>query len=295
LPGWIIVPRMSDEIMTIGSEDPRYPPLLRLIPDRPERLYVRGSAAALVHALPIAVVGTRSMSRYGESAVAKIVGPMAAAGAAVISGLALGVDAAAHEAALAAAGITVAVLAASVDRDGIGPKANARLAERIVSRGGALVSEHPPGTPAHKGHFPLRNRIIAGMSKATVVIEAPTRSGALITAKAALDYDREVFAVPGPITYPSCEGANALIASGASPACAAGDILGHYGLSMGRKAARPADPTLAKVLMALDAPTDLDVLAARTGLPTPAILAAVTALELDGRVSRADAGWVRTS
>jgi len=290
------IERIYKESLTVVTlDDERYPQALRPLPDPPVALFVRGRTEALAGPLPLAMVGTRSMTAYGEAATRLLAEPLAAAGATIVSGLALGVDAVAHASALAVGGLTVAVLGTGPDRHSVGPRSNAALAERIVAGGGALVSEYPPGTDGRKDHFPMRNRIIAGLSRGVIVVEAAMRSGSRITAKAALEYGRDVFAVPGPIDRDSSAGANDLLRHGAVPAIAADDILGHYGLAAAPEAAAApniTDPDQKKLLetLARDALT-ADELALRTGLPTNRLLAAAAALELAGRIARTGQGW----
>lgn len=280
-----------DGILVLPWGDRRYPPLLAAIADPPAALFVRGDAGIIGRTDLIAVVGTRAITRYGEQAAALICRPLAAAGLAIVSGLALGTDALAHAAALEAGGRTVAVLGSGVDRQSIGPKSNCRLAESIASDGGALVSEYPPGTTARKHHFPLRNRIIAGLCRATVVVEACAGSGALITAAAALEYDRDVFAVPGPITQAASEGTNAIIGQGAMPATSARAILDHYGWKPtdGRNAAdrKDADNNEKNAVVAAlrDGPLAADLLALKTGLNIRAVMAAAADLEVAGVIA----------
>lgn len=272
-----------------------YPPLLRQIPDAPQRLYVRGRIEALQATLPLAVVGTRAMTNYGERVTRLLAPPLAAAGATIVSGLALGIDAAAHEAALAARGTTVAVLGGGVDDASIGPRANFGLARRILQDGGALVSEYPPGTSGQKHHFPARNRIIAGLSKGLLVIEAAAKSGALLTAQLGLDYNRDVFAVPGPITQTASAGANRLLQQGATPVTGPQDILDRYGIAIPPENPlnMPADPDAAAVLKRLNhEPQDFDGLTETTGLPAPRLLAALTALELSGAARKTGRGFI---
>ncbi len=278
----------NGDIAVIRIGDEGYPPLLREIADPPLALYVRGNAAALTHLLPIAVVGTRKMTSYGSAAVRIVAGPVAGAGAAIVSGLALGVDAAAHAAALDAGGVTVAVLAGGVDAASVGPRTNAGLAERIVASGGALVSERPPGATPSKMAFPRRNRIIAGISRGTVVIEAAARSGSLITAYLALESGRDVFAVPGPITSPASAGTNGLIRRGAVPATCADDVLSAYGIAADAPARQPAprDERERAVLRALDrGPQTADSAALGAGLDIRETLAALASLVVAGRVA----------
>lgn len=274
-------------IAVIGISDERYPPLLRHAPAAPPRLYVRGSTAALTAPRPMAIVGTRKMTRYGEAATRLLSEGLARAGLCVVSGLALGVDAVAHDAALRADGATVAVLASGVDAPTIGPRTNAPLGERIAAGNGALVSEHPPATSAAKFGFPRRNRIIAGMVRGVIVVEAAERSGALITARLALEAGRDVFAVPGPITSPASAGANRLLRDGAVPATSVEDILAYYDLS------RPATMPIAghteaerRVLAAImNGVSTPDAVAAATGMPLREIMDAATALLLAGTIT----------
>lgn len=270
----------------ITESHPAYPPLLKFVPDAPPALFVRGQPAALAHPFPLSVVGSRRMTDYGCRAVRLLIGPCARAGAMIVSGLAYGIDAAAHEEALAAGGLTVAVLASGVDRASVGPRGNFALAERLIKNGGCLVSEYPPGLPADKRRFPQRNRLIAGLSRVTLVVEAAEKSGSLITARHALDFDREVFAVPGPIGTAGADGTNRLIAAGARPALTAAELLEELGLVPNREpppATSVADPAQRTLLAALkDGPTDADALAARTTLPIRRVLASLSALEEAG-------------
>lgn len=208
------------EIRFLASHAQEFPPLLREIPDAPLGLFVRGTITPTP--LTMAVVGTRRPSLYGVQITKELVGALARMGVCIVSGLALGIDAVAHKAALAAGGTTIAVLAAGLDR--IYPRFHTGLAEQIVEGGGALLSELPPGTPALRHHFPIRNRLIAGMSHGTVVTEAPEKSGALLTAMLGLEYNRDIFAVPGPITSPLSYGTNSLIRQGAQLVRTAADI-----------------------------------------------------------------------
>lgn len=283
----------SQPISVVRIGDDGYPPLLREIHDPPETLYVRGDASLLRHPLPISVVGTRRMTPYGAAAVRAIVGPAARSGACIVSGLALGIDAAAHAAALENGGRTIAVLAGGVDAPSVGPRTNAALAERIAVSGGALVSERSPGSHSSKMSFPRRNRIIAGIARGTAVIEAAARSGSLITAYLALEAGRDVFAVPGPITSAASEGSNGLLRRGAIVAASADDVLSYYGTGVPRPAGadrRPGGPER-KVLDALeDGPLALDAIIATTGLGPRETLASLTLLALDGLV--ADRGGI---
>jgi len=271
-------------IIRVPLGDARYPSLLQQIADPPAVLYIRGNVEALGHPLPIAVVGTRKVTRYGVAATELLAGGLARAGACVVSGLALGTDGIAHAAALAVRGVTVAVLAGGVDAASVGPRAHMGLAERIIAGGGAIVSEHPTGSIPHPSEFLRRNRIVAGMSRGTIVVEAAAKSGALVTARAALDENRDVFAVPGPITSVMSAGTNALIARGGIPALSAAHVLAHYGHD-------PIDPEDAgnedeKVIMALLAREAMSADEITKALRAPAreILETLTEMEIYGRV-----------
>ena len=212
----------------IGRDDPRFPPLLRAIHDPPAGLFVRGAFEVEVLRGPtVAVVGARACSAYG-SQVARMLGrELGGAGLVVVSGLARGVDGEAHRGALDAGGTTIAVLGCGIDRDY--PAAHRELAARIRASG-AVVSEYAPGVEPAPWRFPARNRVIAGLSAATVVVEARDRSGALITADLALEEGREVFAVPGEITSALSSGTNDLLKLGATPLTRAEDVLDVFGL-----------------------------------------------------------------
>lgn len=275
---------------TIRLKDPRYPPLLTQTADPPFLLYVRGDASLLARTDTVAVVGTRKATRYGLTATAHLVGPLAAAGVPIVSGLALGIDAAAHEAALAAGGKTVAILAAGVSDDDISPRTNYGLAQRILRAGGAIVSEKPPGTPAYQSMFLLRNRIVAGMSRATIIVEAAARSGALVTARLALEANRDVFAVPGPITTTASIGPNRLIAQGAIPALSPEFVLETLGYETAASpAAAGREATFSDVERAILAAQRAgaltpDDIAEKTGLPIRVVLVTTASLAIKGAV-----------
>jgi DNA processing protein len=261
-----------------------YPPLLRELHDPPERLYLRGDGEPDLLARPaVAVVGARSCSAYGAQVARDVSRKLAAAGAVVVSGLARGIDADAHRGALEADGITVAVLGCGIDRDY--PRANADLANRIA-RTGLIVSEYPPGVEPAPWRFPARNRIVAGLALATVVVEARARSGALITADFALELGREVFAVPGEITSSLSAGTNDLIRQGATPLLAAEDVLEALGLETApaRPEARLTQAATAVLGVARDGPGGADELAFAAGLDAALAAAALIELELAGLV-----------
>jgi len=265
----------------VGKSDPRYPVLLGAIHDPPAGLFVRGAAEVdVLGRACVGVVGARSCSPYGAQ-VARMLGrELAAAGLVVVSGLARGIDGEAHRGALEAGGMTVAVLGCGVDRDY--PASHAELAARI--RATALVlSEYAPGVEPTPWRFPARNRIIAGLCAATIVVEARERSGALITADLALEEGREVLAVPGEITSALSKGTNDLLRLGATPLTEAGDALELFGLS--REPPKPVElsDVANTVLSRLrDGPASADELARATSLDAGALASALTELELAG-------------
>lgn len=221
--------RLSDhgiELLTL--DDPRYPAALRQIHDPPFLLYMKGTLLPADEAA-VAVVGSRRMTHYGREQARKFSFQLARAGFTIVSGLARGIDTAAHEAALAAGGRTIAVLGSGIGN--VYPPENQALADRI-SENGAVLSEFPVLYVPDKQSFPLRNRIVAGMSSGLLVVEAPARSGSLITANQALEQGRTVFAIPGPIDRPSSEGCHRLIQQGATLVCSADDVIDELGLEI---------------------------------------------------------------
>jgi DNA processing protein len=265
----------------VGRDDPAFPPLLRAIHDPPPGLFVRGNGDVDVLRGPTAaVVGARACSPYG-SHVARMLGrELSRAGLVVVSGLARGVDGEAHRGALDAGGTTIAVLGCGVDRDY--PAAHRELADRIRATG-LVVSEYAPGVEPAPWRFPARNRLIAGLSAATVVVEARDRSGALITADLALEEGREVFGVPGEITSALSSGTNDLLKLGATPLTRSEDVLEIFGLVPAESAATEVGPVAAKVLERLrDGPATADELARSTSLDAASLAAALTELELAG-------------
>jgi DNA processing protein len=271
----------------VGRSDREYPRLLRELHDPPPGLFVRGTAAVELLAAPaVAIVGARACSSYGAQ-VARLLGrELAAAGLVVISGLARGVDGEAHRGALEAGGVTVAVLGCGVDRDY--PAAHAQLAARICERG-LVIAEYAPGVEPAPWRFPARNRIIAGLALATVVVEARERSGALITADFALEAGREVFAVPGEITSSLSSGTNALLRLGATPLTAAADVLEALGIEPAATREPAVGATAARVLSALSSEAaGVDDLVGTTGLDAAAVATALAELEVAGAVAEAD-------
>ena len=266
------------------------PPLLRAIHDPPARLYLRGAAEPELLAQPaVAVVGARACSPYGAQIARRLGRELAAAGVVVFSGLARGIDGEAHRGALETEGHTVAVLGCGIDRDY--PAAHSELARSIAERS-LLLSEYEPGVEPAPWRFPARNRIIAGLCLATVVVEARERSGALITADFALEEGREVFAVPGEITSSLSAGTNALLRLGAIPLTAAADVLEALGIA----APEPTRPEVGQAAASLleRLPASVDELVRVSGLAAGEVAAALAELEL-ARLAAEGEGIYRAS
>jgi DNA processing protein len=267
----------------VGRSDARFPALLRSIHDPPPGLFLRGSGEVELLARPaVAVVGARACSGYGATVARGLGRDLAAAGLVVVSGLARGIDGEAHRGAVEAGGATVAVLGCGIDRDY--PAAHAELARRIAETG-LVVSEYALGVDPAPWRFPARNRLIAGLAAATVVVEARERSGALITADLALEEGREVFAVPGEITSALSAGTNALLKLGATPMTVAEDVLAALGIEAATTQAPEATGEAAALLALVRAePAGVDELVRRSGLPAAVVAAELAGLELAGLV-----------
>ncbi len=277
----------AHSIHLILAEDPGFPALLVQIPTPPLFLYVKGDIGALSHVPMVAIVGTRKISAYGKNVAEFIIEPLVQAGCATVSGLALGVDAAVHRATLAQKGITVGALPCGILN--VYPSSNETLARAIIENGGALISELPIHSAALKFHFLQRNRLIAGLAPVTVVIEAYEHSGTQITARAALEAGREVFAVPASIFSPSARGPHYLIKAGARLLDDPADILEELGLhSNTARVAYIASASEAKVLrnMPLGEAVDRDRLVSLAGLSASVLSGTLTELELKQVVRR---------
>ena len=267
--------------------DKNYPKALYEIPDPPGILYLKGKILPQDE-VALAVVGSRKYTEYGRRATEKIVWQLAKNKLTIVSGLALGIDALAHQAALEADGRTIAVLGCGLDQ--IYPVSNIRLADKILASGGAIISEFPVGMPALRYNFPIRNRIIAGLSLGTLVIEAAPESGSLITARAALDYNREVFAVPGSIFSEISEGPNRLIQMGAKMALSAEDILNELNITqkLGHIEASVIIPDSKEeeiLLNLLKKPVLVDVLIKESKLAPALVNSTLIMLEMKGMVT----------
>ena len=278
----------QEEIHCITKDDENYPELLKEVYDPPFCLFVRGKFEP--DDFSLAVVGTRKFSPYGKQVTEELVNDLASQGITIVSGLALGIDALAHEATLKAGGKTIAVLGSGINRNHIYPGQNKNLAERIIESGGALISEYPPGTIPSRFTFPKRNRIVAGMSLGSLVIEAPESSGALITAQYALDSSREVFAIPQNINALNSAGPNELIKNGAHPVTKANDILDILNLQDVKKYISnqeiiPDSPIEAKILENLSRESiHVDELTKKCELDSSQINATLTLMEMKGKV-----------
>jgi DNA processing protein len=270
-------------VQIVGLDDSVYPDLLSRIFDPPPVLWFRGTLVPGEGEKSVAVVGSRKASAAGRALARGLSRDLSRAGLTVVSGLARGIDTAAHEGVLESGGRTVAVLGSGLDR--LYPPENARLAARVEEKG-AVVSEFPLGTPPLPSHFPRRNRVIAGWGRGLVVAEAAEKSGALGTARAALDEGRDVMAVPGHPSAETSAGTNALIRDGAVLVRSAADVLAEIGLSAPDVAIE--DPTDDDVLLALkrDVPTSLEELHARSGREVPELLRRLSLLEVGDRVRR---------
>lgn len=284
----------------VRRTDRHYPDLLARISDPPQQLYCRGNLALLT-SFCITVVGTRKASDYGKQATRDLAGNLAAAGVTIVSGLASGIDGIAHRSALDAHGRTIAVFGTGTDDADIFPREHVGLAHDILRADGLLVSEYPPGTTGRRFTFPTRNRIISGLSRATLVIEADMKSGSMITARAALDQNRDVFAVPGSIYWPRSVGSNWLIAQGARPVQTAADILQSYALSQeplpDLAPLSTEDPVQRAILHLLreNGPMHLDAIIAQCGTDASRTMTMLTMLELRGSVRSSGPGVYTTS
>jgi DNA processing protein len=295
----------------VAWDDADYPRALLEIGEPPAVLYCLGRRE-LLRRPALAIVGSRNATPQGLADAHAFAAALSATGLAIVSGLAIGIDAAAHRGGLAHAGSSIAVVGTGLDR--VYPAANRALAHELATHG-LLVSEFVPGTPARKHHFPRRNRLVSGLARGVLVVEATLSSGSLITARLAGEQGREVFAVPGSIHSPFSKGCHKLIREGAKLVETAQDILGELGLAttdalaasaagasagaaadkaVGRSA-DVSDPAGRALLTALgDHPADIDTLAARTALSVANVVALLTALELDGRVAPLAGGrWQR--
>lgn len=280
--------RCAGQAVLVPS-DPDYPTRLRTIPDPPPVLFALGDPKHAARRT-VAIIGSRDHTRYGAEVARRIAEVAAGAGVAVVSGMARGLDAIAQLAAMTVGGRSIAVLGTGADV--AYPRQNASLHDRL-RREGLILSEHPPGEPAHHGAFPRRNRLISGLAEALVVVEAAEGSGTLITVECALEQGRDVLAVPGPINAPTSRGTNRLIRDGATPILDPPDLLAALGLGEPRPAQGLPPPPCslgpeeARVFGALGAdPTQLDDLALQVGMPIGTLLGTLLGLEIGGLVEQ---------
>ena len=275
----------------IAKTDADYPASLRDLRDAPAQLWAVGRVELATSTPIVAIVGTRDSTPYGERVTRELARTLARRGACIVSGMARGIDAAAHRAALDENGPTVAVLGTGID---VPYPVGHRALHETIGRRGLLLAELPPGTRAFRGCFPRRNRVIAALASVTIVVEAGVKSGALNTSGWALELGRTVAAVPGPIDIPQAGGSNQLLRDGATVIADVADALALVGLTpVIRRPRAFADPDTAAVWAALgDGPLDSDALCARSGLPAHRCLAAVTELEVQGAVECALTGLI---
>ena len=274
---------VKHQVEAITLKDPRYPTLLKQIYDPPAVLFIRGRLPPQ-NVKHLAVVGSRKATTYGKRAVERMIDPLSRVGVVIVSGLAYGIDAEAHHVCLNAQGTTLAVLGSGVDQESIYPSQHRALATTILANGGALISEFPIGSPPLKHHFPLRNRIIAGLCHGILIVEAAMESGSLISAKSALESGRDVYAVPGPIDAPMSEGPNSLIKQGAILVTEPTDIFGitikPTPVSPTYKPQNPEEEQLLSHLT--QEPKHLDELVRLSHLPIHVVASTLTLLEMKG-------------
>ena len=274
------------DIWITTINDSLYPPLLKQIFDPPWLLYYQGKLEALTKPC-LAVVGSRAATEYGKRATLAITKDLARAGFTIISGLARGIDGHAHRATIEARGVTVAVLGGELATNSI-VQENQTTAKQILKTGGGIISEYPLGIEAQQFTFPQRNRIVSGLSKGVIVVEATLKSGALITARLAAEQGRDVFAVPGPIFSNTSTGTNMLIQNGAKAVQTATDILTEYQTTytLAKPVVQGNNPTEDKILATIGTDTrSLDEIIRACQLPAPAVIAALMNLELDDKVT----------
>jgi DNA processing protein len=277
------------DIKELKRTHSHYPVLLGHISDPPDLLYYQGNIE-LLNSLCIGIVGTRKVTPYGKQATTTITADLVRHGFTIVSGLAMGVDTAAHKATLDAGGKTIGVLGTGLDDQSFFPKDNLRLREAILDSGGLIVSEYPAGTHGTVFTFPRRNRIISGLSKGIVVIEADEKSGALITAKSAAEQNRDVFAVPGPITSPRSIGPNKLIQAGAKLILSAVDVVQEYEMlplfATAASAHAAQNPTEEKILSIVreHGQPFIDTIIAESGIEPHHVISTLSMLELQGAI-----------
>lgn len=282
--------RYDIQLVTLGEKN--YPKLLAEIDDPPLWLFYRGDLSVCDNKL-LSIVGTRKPSSYALAAIEQLTPATLLSELVTVSGLAYGVDEYVHRRSLACDGKTIAVLAGGLDR--VYPSAHTQLADEIVRRGGLILSEYPPYVRPQPYRFPIRNRIVAGLSALTIIIEARLQSGTLTTAKSAIDYNRDLFVLPGRITDDAAQGGNQLIVNGATLLNSSAQIADYFGVQPATSKLPSLDTPEGQLLHLLtDSSYDLDQLVAKTGMTIENILGLVTRLELSGSIFQDGAGRYST-
>ena len=292
----------KEKIAVIKKSSPNYPEILKEISGAPKQLYIRGELPGN-HEMNFAIVGTRAASEYGKTLASKIAKELAELGFNIVSGLAIGIDTEAHLGALegrgpagGGAGKTIAVVGSAIDDNSIYPFSNLKLAKKIISSGGAVISEYAPGTKSEIWFFPERNRIISGLSRGVLVVEAPEKSGALITARLALEQNRDVFAIPGSIFSKNSAGTNALIKSGAKVVTSVDDILEELNMTeLKAKRKSGEEESLSNeektILNIIDMePIHIDKICETSKMAASQALSAVSVLEIKGIIKNIGSG-----
>lgn len=275
---------LKEDIKILKLGDPLYPSLLKKIAQPPKILYFRGQF--LKNEKCLALVGTRRASDYGKNFAFSLAYELARAGLTIVSGLARGIDSFSHQGALEAKGRTIAILAGGLDEKSIYPRENLKLAQKILKNRGCLISEYPPQTPARREHFPQRNRLISGISLGVLVIEAPLKSGALITARWAQAQKRKIFALPGSVWSQNSQGPHLLIKKGGVLIERAEDILKELGFSQKEKekiSARTREENLILKILR-EKPLSIEEIIEKTNLETSLVSATLSLLEIEGKV-----------
>ncbi|MDO8591332.1 MAG: DNA-processing protein DprA [bacterium] len=282
------------KVNSLKHDDPDFPEILRQIPSPPKELFWIGTHPGEFLDKPrVAIVGSRKVSAYGRAVTERLASELARAGVVIVSGLALGVDSIAHQATLDAGGLTIAVLPTSLDQ--IYPASHLNLARQIMSSGGCLICEYPPGTEAFPSNFIARNRLVSGLADVLLITEAAKNSGTMHTAGFALEQGRTVMAVPGNINAPGSEGCNNLIKTGAAPATSVSDVFFGLGLDPGAprqtKIFRGSDNEQKIFDLIKGGITDQEELAEAAKLASPALSATLTMLEINGYIRAESGNW----
>ena len=285
----------KEKIAIVKKSSQDYPKILREIHNAPKQLYVRGELPDN-HEMNFAIVGTRAASEYGKTLASKIAKELAELGFNIVSGLAIGIDTEAHSGALEGKGKTIAVIGSAINDNSIYPASNLKLAKKIISSDGAVISEYAPGTKSEIWFFPERNRIISGLSRGVLVVEAPEKSGALITARMALEQNRDVFAIPGSIFSKNSAGTNALIKSGAKVVTSVDDILEELNLTELKTKKKSSDEeglsdeekTILDIIE--KEPINIDKICETSKMSASQALSAVSILEIKGIIKNIGGG-----